>query len=51
MQPTESNSFRRGVCADELTFDKDGKINPVTATKKGPDPIVPTTTPATTPAP
>jgi len=33
---SNGNVYRRGVCADELTFDATGKIIPVTATKQGP---------------
>ena len=46
---SKGNSFRRSVCCDELTFDKDGKINMVKATKQGPAANPgPTTAPATT---
>jgi len=41
---SNGNNFRRSVCMDELTFDKDGKINTITATKQGP-----ATAPATKP--
>lgn len=33
---SNGNTFRRGVCIDELTFDHTGKIIPVVATKSGP---------------
>ena len=42
---SNGNNFRRCVCVDELTFDKDGKINTVTATKQGPAPLTPATKP------
>ena len=32
---SNGNNFRRCVCVDELTFDKDGKINTVTPTHAG----------------
>jgi hypothetical protein len=41
---SNGNNFRRAVCVDELTFDKDGKINTVTATKQGPAPVASSTT-------
>ena len=33
---SKGNNFRRSVCMDEVTFDKDGKINIVKPTKQGP---------------
>ena len=42
---SKGNDFRRSVCVDELTFDKDGKINTVSATKHGPAPLAPATKP------
>jgi type II secretory pathway component PulC len=36
---SKGNAFRRSVCMDELTFDANGRINTVTATKNGPAPV------------
>ena len=35
------NAYRRAVCIDELTFDANGRINVLTATKQGPAPVLP----------